>query len=116
MDKVEIANLALSHIGMASINSMDEASEPARMCKQFYDRCRREVLRHYQWPFATKQVQLALLALTPPNYLYAYQYPTDCLYMRKLFKEDFKGLPEKNHYQVFYNSTGRYHRKYYTHQ
>lgn len=107
MDAVEICNLALSRIGMANISRMDEASEPARKSKQFYDVTRRNVLRKISWPFATRRVQLALLPQTPPDFLYAYRYPSDAICLRKMFNNTFDRLPEHNYYKIVSDTEGR---------
>ena len=88
MDKVEICNMALSRIGASIIERMDEDSENARICSQFYDACRRSELRNYPWTFATRRVKLALINSKPFDYTYAYRYPSDALYIRKLYNAE----------------------------
>ena len=68
MDKITICNMALSRIGVQNLDRMDEASEPARLCTQFYDVARKNVLRRFAWPFATRRVSLALLDTEPGDY------------------------------------------------
>lgn len=107
MDKVEICNIALSRIGMDSIERIDEASQQARKCQQFYDVTRRNVLRAVPWPFATRRVRLALKEETPPDYKYAYGYPADAVCLRKLFADKFNNIPEKTPYKIVSNKTGK---------
>jgi len=85
MDKIEICNMALSRIGASPIEALTEASEAARKCNQFYEHDRRVVLRRYPWPWATRRVELAAMVDSPQDYLYAYRYPADCCYLRKIF-------------------------------
>ena len=85
MDKIEICNMSLSRIGASPIEALTEASEAARKCSQFYEHDRRVVLRRYPWPWATRRVELAAMVDSPQDYLYAYRYPADCCYLRKIF-------------------------------
>lgn len=89
MDKVEICNIALNHIGVATIERLDEASEPARVCRRCYDYVRQAVLRKFPWTFATRSVQLAALQDVPPNWKYAYRYPADAVCLRMMYNEHF---------------------------
>jgi len=85
MDKIEICNMALSRIGASPIEALSEESEAARKCNQFYEHDRRVVLRRYPWPWATRRVELAAMIDSPQDNRYAYRYPADCCYLRKLF-------------------------------
>lgn len=77
---IEICNRALSNIGNnRSINSLTEASKEAGQCSLHYENTRDAVLADFDWNFATKTVALADTNNPPPNWAYAYQYPTDCL-------------------------------------
>ena len=107
MDNITISNMALSHIGVANIDRMDEASEPARLCKQFFDTARRTTLRKFPWPFATRRQVLGLLTTVPGDYLYAYRYPTECVAIRKLFDESFRFIPEYQRYKILSDKEGR---------
>lgn len=82
-----IANMALAHINVSKpIANLDtENSQEARACRVFYENCRREVLRDFNWPFARRIIDLALVQ-TQPNteWGYSYQYPTDCLGFRRI--------------------------------
>lgn len=81
---IEICNLALSNIRAGSINSLTEASLAAQQCKLKYPFIRDQVLRDAPWQFARKVEPLAQLSLDVFNWAYAYQYPSDCLNIRKL--------------------------------
>ena len=107
MDNITISNMALSHIGVANIDRMDEASEPARLCRQFYDMARKSVLRRFPWPFATRRETLAQLDMEPGDYAYAYRYPTNCVTIRKLFDEQYRDIPEYQRYKILSNKEGR---------
>lgn len=107
MNQVEICNIALGRIGMETIERMDEASECARVCRRFYDFVRQTVLRQYPWTFATKQVRLALMDQTPPDYKYAYRYPADALCLRHMYNEYFQGLTRNNQYKLLGDKDGK---------
>ena len=107
MDKVDVCNMALSRIGIENIEVLTEASEPARACSQFYDHCRRVVLRKYPWTWATRRVQLAELTETPQGFSYAYRYPSSCLALRKLYNAYFDNIPAYTGYQIVSDTAGR---------
>ena len=85
-NQIQICNLALAHLGASSISSITEASREAQVCKLHYDLARDSVLREHPWNFATKRLALALLAVTPVGFDYAYAYPTDCLFAREIWR------------------------------
>lgn len=107
MDKIEIINLALARIGVASIERIDEASEAARQCNAFYDHVRRTVLRKYPWSFASKRVALALLPEKPDAYTYAYRQPSDALYVRRLYQKGSCKPWDNKHYKCTADKEGR---------
>jgi hypothetical protein len=87
--KTEIANLALSHLGIGKeIADLDnEKSQEAVTMRRFYEQTRDAVLRDFPWPFATRFAALALVADPPTEteeWAFSYRYPTDCLMMRRI--------------------------------
>ena len=87
--EVDICNLALSHIGTKStISALNEQSNEARQCNIHYAKARDFVLRVHSWGFADKTLALALLSDPPPNWLFKYQYPTDCVTGIEILPED----------------------------
>lgn len=84
----EIANTALSHLGVGKeiANIETENSQEANACRRFYDISREQVLRDFNWPFATKEIALGLVSANPTTeWTYAYRYPSDCLKLRRIF-------------------------------
>lgn len=77
--KVEIANLALSHVRAQTITSMEEASQAARECSRFYHVCKDLVLSEAPWKFATRWDRLPQFVNTTEGWKYAYQLPSDFL-------------------------------------
>lgn len=85
--KVDIANLALSHLGHGkSISNLEtDRSDEANVCRLFYDLCRDSVLKDYKWPFLTKFAALALVEEDPTDeWAFSYRYPTDALEIKRI--------------------------------
>lgn len=83
--EITICNLALSHIRGGSINALTEASIQAQQCKLLYPILRDSALENAPWQFATRIVSLAELAdVEVFNFAYTYQYPSDCLKIKRL--------------------------------
>lgn len=83
--EVDIANLALSHLGdNATVASLDppEGSAQAEHCARFYPMARDALLQSHAWTFATKRLQLAELASGWAQWSYAYAKPGDVLVIR----------------------------------
>ena len=91
LSAVALCNLALSRIGvLQQISSLTPPdNSPAGIaCAAVYDFCRQSLLHEFPWGWASKYAVLTL-ASTPgvmanPEWLYAYQYPTDCLFVRRI--------------------------------
>lgn len=83
--KVEIWNLALGHIGSENaVENETERSPQADQCRLYYERCRNQVIRAYDWPFASTIKALSLSGTAPIGWLYSYAYPDDCLNAREI--------------------------------
>ncbi|WP_286919768.1 hypothetical protein [Pseudomonas sp. UBA6753] len=84
---IDICNMAIFRIGNGTrIDDLEETSQPARICKQFYESSRDFVLRaDCDWGFATAFAQLAEVADNPnPDFQYAYAVPNDCMRVRRI--------------------------------
>jgi hypothetical protein len=80
--KTEIANLALSHLGVGKeISNLDtDNSSEGSVCRRFFESARDIVFSDFNWPFATKIRSLSLIEEDPnEDWQYSYRYPTDCL-------------------------------------
>jgi hypothetical protein len=84
---VEICNMALASIRAKSINSLTEASIEAQQCKLHYDIARQFILQDTPWNFAKKSAALQLMTVEPQEWLYAYQYPIDCLRVQSVIAD-----------------------------
>ncbi len=78
--KVQIANLALMHVGEKSITSFTDGSNAANTINQVYDVVRDAVLTDHPWNFAVKRVIPSLDATAPVyGFTYRFDLPTDYL-------------------------------------
>ena len=80
--EVDIANLALAHLGdNATIASLypPEGSAQAEHCARFYPIARDTLLEMHAWDFATTRVALALLDISMPEWDYVYARPNDAV-------------------------------------
>lgn len=80
--KTDLCNFALGLVAEQRISSVDEANEPARLCKLHLDQAVREILRRANWRSCRKRAALALSS-TPPAFAWtkAYPLPTDWVRM-----------------------------------
>lgn len=77
----DIYNMALGHISVSAISDINEDSNAANACNQFWPSAVREALRAAPYDFNTVYVTLAQSATYQiiTNWQYAYQYPTNCV-------------------------------------
>ena len=79
MDKTGIANLALSNLGEARIQSLTEDSSRARACSARMDNVLESILRMHVWNSALER-QLLVRGEEPIfGWNYSYQLPADCI-------------------------------------
>jgi hypothetical protein len=87
--KVDICNMALSHLGMQAITTLLEDNPSTRACNKFYDPSLDAVLSEFRWPFAT--VKQALVGVTDETlemeWDYIYVYPTQALRIWNVYNE-----------------------------
>lgn len=79
---VDIANIALSHLGArAQVSAIDppDGSVEAGYCARFYPIARREVIEIANWSFVKKRVALAEVTNPSEIWQYAYALPADCV-------------------------------------
>ena len=83
---ISICSSALIKLGQEPIQSLSDDTKNARMCNNRFAYIRNSVLESYEWSFATKIADLALLSIpTPPtlsinpNLPYLYAAPADLL-------------------------------------
>lgn len=87
MTKTELANMALGHLGVdRAIADLDtEQSRDAKIIRMYYENARRQTLRDFPFPCITVITDLALVEPDPNDeWKYSYQYPADCLQLRRI--------------------------------
>lgn len=80
--EVDIANLALAHLGdNATVASIDppEGSAQAEHCARFYPIARDSLLEMHNWNFSMKRAVLAQVSTPWTEWQYAYAMPSDCV-------------------------------------
>jgi hypothetical protein len=90
----EIANLAISHLGVGKeiSNLTTEKSEEARACRRFYNVARDQTLRDHSWPFARREVNLSLIqsfTTTASEWTYSYRYPSDAVKIIRIISDNY---------------------------
>lgn len=88
---VDIANIALSHIGADAVVSQlspPDGSVEAGHCARFLPIARQAALAAHAWSFASKRVQLAELLNDSEEWMYRYAVPSDCLRARQVLSGD----------------------------
>ncbi len=88
MTEADVCNMALGYIGKQAIVTLDEHNSNAITCKLYYDVCRRKILRSFEWNFARKQEQLAVIDSDRKGWKYVYNYPEDCLLAYRIFNQN----------------------------
>jgi hypothetical protein len=109
--KTKISNLALSHLGSSKTiaNFETERSAEANACREYFDTAVEEVLQGFHWPFASKIAALALIEEQPSaEWGYAYQYPTDCLDIRRILSGTRNDSKDSEiQYRIFGDNDGK---------
>jgi len=113
VSKVQICNMALAKLGVKRpITSLTENSQEAKQCNLFYDQCVDRVLRDAPWAFATRYEAGQLVAEAgaqawADQWGYAYRYPTDCLFVRRIATEAGRLVADPPEFAIGNDSAGR---------
>src|SRR5574340_877312 len=108
--KIDIFNMALSHIGQSkTVADLNENSPARRACSRFYDTDLDILLSEFDWRFATRSVVLANIGSPPTNWAYRYRYPNDCLKAIRLVVPGIRDPQEAEEipFEVIWESSGR---------
>lgn len=84
--EVEICNSALLKIKSQSINSLNESSLAAQVCKLEYPTVRDQVLKDFDFGVNNTTKALQALSVKVFGWAYSWQYPNDCLRINKLMR------------------------------
>lgn len=100
--KIEICNMALAILGQTDISSLKEDNQSARLCNQYYDSVRQQLIRAHDWGFAKTIDKLLKLGQEEVvnGFEYYYAKPAKCLFVNKVFD---KGTSQVNRkFKTFY--------------
>jgi len=94
-----ICNRALTLIGANRIDSIDDDSIEAKLCKQFVDDIRKDLLRAHPWKFALKRASLVESA-TSPEWGWDNQFPlpVDCLRVVEMYGQEQDNWTEEGRF------------------
>ena len=87
---VEICNLALLACGATGIDTLDDDTQEAKICKLIYKSSRDNFIRKHNWNFATKTLSLTLSVETTIGYASTFQLPDDYLKFVQLIGTQYK--------------------------
>lgn len=90
MNLIEICNLALDSVGRSTIQSINEDTREAQVCKLRYGLSRDFALADFDWGFARTHSVLPLTSEEYPGWDYAYARPSDCLAPRWIYNSASK--------------------------
>lgn len=114
MSDVQIANMALSNIGVAQqiANLTTEQSVESNTCALYMQQALEGTLEDFSWPFATAYQAMGKVVdnsavTTPFDWLYAYRYPSDCLHARRLVTYLGRRDPNPPPFRIGADSQGR---------
>lgn len=107
----EIANIALSHIGVGKEISdlTTEKSEEARACRRFFDIARDQTLRDYSWPFARRETDLSLIQsflTVDSEWDYEYRYPSDAVKILRIVSQNYGNRNPARQTRIPYKISG----------
>ncbi len=88
MIDADVCNMALGFIGKQPIVTLSDNTSNALKCKLYYDVCRQQVLRNFEWGGARRQEELALIDKDYKGWAYVYEYPQNCILAYKVFNSN----------------------------
>lgn len=100
--ELEICNMALAILGQTDISSLKEDTQSARLCNQYYDSVRKQLLRAHDWGFSKTRDKLIKLGQEEifGGFEYYYAKPTKALFITAVFE---KGEAiKKRRFKMFY--------------
>lgn len=90
MQQIDIVNIALTRLGMATITGMTEGSAEAAAAEKVWEVSLSSVLQEARWGFNVRRSALALCEENPAGYPYTHAYaaPSDLLQPYGIFTPD----------------------------
>lgn len=106
---INICNMALGNIGAEPINSFNDQSQSARICRSYYSYLRDYLQASYAWGFNRKKLKLVTSDESIPGWTAVYAYPPEALHINYLFCKDEDAeimIPNKK-YDILFGSKKR---------
>lgn len=85
--KAKIFNITLKNLRISvNVQSSNQSDKNTIVLNEFYDIAKEQVLKDFDWNFASSYRELSLTGNIPqnPKFLYEYDYPNDCLFAREI--------------------------------
>ncbi len=85
--KAKIFNMVLKNLRVgSSVQNANQTDKNTLVINEFYDCAREQVLKDFDWNFANSYRELSLTGNIPlnPKFLYEYDYPNDCIFVREI--------------------------------
>ena len=103
--------MALAILGQVDMSSLTEENQRARLCNQYYDIVRQQLLRAHDWSFAKATAKLSLIRQEMNKGImeFVYSKPAKSLFITKIYNEG--QLEKAGHFRLEYDSVkiGRAH-------
>lgn len=106
MDQTIILNMALHHLGMEPILSIDDLNPSAKVLNDFWVPARDDTFSEHQWPFADVQLSLQLLPDTIIGWDYVYGYPVNVARVWTVYSEGSVKYKNQRQFETKYLVTG----------
>jgi len=88
---ISLSSNALLLLGHEPIASFEDGTSGATIAANLYENSYLSQLTNHRWRFATKKGRLARLTTSPESeYQYAFQMPSDCIYLIKASVADYQ--------------------------
>lgn len=93
---ISLASNALLLLGHTTITSFEDGDTGATIAANLYENSYLSILTNHRWRFAVKKAKLARLVAEPLNeYSYAFQIPSDCIYLIKVTSSRYQMYGDK---------------------
>ena len=106
--KIDICNLALSHIGSGEITSLEDGTQQSSVLGLHYNNCLEMALEIFPWNFCQRIDVLALSTKTVPGWQFVYQYPANCLKVWKVYDAGGYKSDKTNEFRIISDGINKF--------
>jgi len=105
--KIDIYNLALTHLGMKEVTSVDANNPSADALNTLYNPCLEDLFSEYRWPFATVKEKLVSVTDTVLELEWENSYlrPTEAMTVWVVYNEGTMTAKEEQQFETIYQPT-----------